>query len=135
MKVVVAPIDEFPPGSRRIVTVGKREIGVFRVAERFYAVRNRCPHQGAALCQGRLMPRLVSDEPGVVTQGDGPPVVVCPWHGWQFDAHTGEAFAPGDPRVRRFDVSVEPGTDLAAVVTFAEAFPVHVEGDYVVLET
>jgi nitrite reductase/ring-hydroxylating ferredoxin subunit len=78
---------------------------------------------------------LVSDEPGVVTQGDGPPVVVCPWHGWQFDAHTGEAFAPGDPRVRRFDVSVEPGTDLAAVVTFAEAFPVHVEGDYVVLET
>jgi uncharacterized protein len=32
MKVVVAPLAEFPPGGRRIVTVTGRSIGVFRVA-------------------------------------------------------------------------------------------------------
>ena len=135
MRVVVAPVDDFPPGTRRIVTVGNREIGVFRVGEQFYALRNRCPHQGGALCLGGILPRVISDKPGVVAYDDGPPLVICPWHGWQFDASTGEAFAPGDPRVRSFDVSVESGRDISGTVSFAETFPVHVEDDYVLLET
>jgi hypothetical protein len=31
MRVVVAPLKEFPPGERRIVQAGSRSIGVFRV--------------------------------------------------------------------------------------------------------
>jgi hypothetical protein len=31
MRVVVAPLREFPPGERRIVTAGSRSIGVFRI--------------------------------------------------------------------------------------------------------
>ena len=55
MRVVVAPLHSFPSGERRIVEVGGRSIGVFRVGESFYGIRNRCPHQGGPLCLGHLL--------------------------------------------------------------------------------
>jgi 3-phenylpropionate/trans-cinnamate dioxygenase ferredoxin subunit len=137
MRYVVARLDDFPPDTRRIVRVGGREIGVFRVDERFFAVRNRCPHQGGPLCIGRVFPRIVSDEPGRFRLDDGPPLLVCPWHGWQYDLATGQSYSPGDPRVRSYGVSVEPGSALAAAGPgpyVAETFPVSVEEDYVVLD-
>ncbi|MEU4227797.1 Rieske 2Fe-2S domain-containing protein [Nonomuraea sp. NPDC026600] len=138
MRVVVAPLSDFPAGSRRIVKVTSREIGVFRVDDSFYAVRNRCPHQGAELCLGHLRQKLISDAPGVVTVDDGAPLIVCPWHGWQWDAATGQAYAPGDPRVRSYGVSVEAGAELVKpegeeVRMVAETFSVSIEDDYVVL--
>ena len=36
----------------KLVTIEGREIGVFNVHGEFYALRNRCPHQGGALCKG-----------------------------------------------------------------------------------
>jgi len=44
VKVVVAPVAEFKPGERRIITIGGRSIGIFRIGDRFYGIRNRCPH-------------------------------------------------------------------------------------------
>ena len=140
---MVAPVQEFGPDTRRIVRVGGREIGVFRVADRFFAVRNRCPHQGGPLCVGRVFPRIVSDRPGEVRLDDErPPLLVCPWHGWQYDLATGESYAPGDPHVRAYDVSVEPGSTIAEGLEgegvrgpyVAETFPVYVEEDYVVVD-
>ena len=64
MRHVVAPLAEFRPGDRKIITVGGRSIGVFRVGDRFYGIRNRCPHQGGPLCQGRIAPWPVSNGPG-----------------------------------------------------------------------
>jgi nitrite reductase/ring-hydroxylating ferredoxin subunit len=142
VKFVVARLDEFPPGERRVVRAGGREIGVFRIEDRFFAVRNRCPHQGGPLCVGRVFPRVVSDVPGVFRLDEGPPLLVCPWHGWQYDMASGQSYVPGDPHVRSYDVTVEPGRviadQLAAAGTegpyVAETFPVYVEQDYVVLD-
>ena len=136
MRVVVARVDEFPVDSRRIVKVGGREIGVFRVAEdRFYALRNRCPHQGGPLCQGRYFPRIVSDVPGEVALADGPPLLVCPWHGWQYDMSNGQSYVPDDRRVGAYTVSVEPGRRIEERGPYVvETFPVRTEEEYVVLE-
>jgi nitrite reductase/ring-hydroxylating ferredoxin subunit len=139
MKLVVARVEDFPPGERRIVRVGGREIGVFRVEDRYFAVRNRCPHQGGPLCEGRAFPRIVSAAPGEFRlDGDAAPLIVCPWHGWGYDMATGQSYAPGDPHVRSYTVSVEPGSAVAAAVEgeryVAETFPVYVEEDYVVLD-
>ena len=38
MRIVVAKVADFPPGERRIVTEGRRSIGVFRIGDRFYAL-------------------------------------------------------------------------------------------------
>jgi nitrite reductase/ring-hydroxylating ferredoxin subunit len=134
MRFVVSRLEDFPPDTRRIVRVGGREIGVFRTAERFYAVRNRCPHQGGPLCAGNVRRRLLSREPGRVELADGTPLLVCPWHGWQYDLATGESFAPGDLNARSYPVSVEPGDELVQGEYVVETFPVRVEEEYIVLD-
>jgi 3-phenylpropionate/trans-cinnamate dioxygenase ferredoxin subunit len=132
-KFVVARVDEFDANTRRIVRVGGREIGVFRLdGDRFYAVRNRCPHQGGPLCVGRVVPRIFASGPGVVEVDEQAPLLVCPWHGWQYDMASGEAYAPGDPGVKSYNVTVEPGSAVAPFV--AETFPVYVEEEYVVVD-
>ena len=48
---VVATVEEIPPGQRKIVEVAGRSIGIFNVSGEFFALRNRCPHQGGPLCR------------------------------------------------------------------------------------
>ncbi|HEY7968010.1 MAG TPA: Rieske 2Fe-2S domain-containing protein [Solirubrobacteraceae bacterium] len=134
MKVVVAPLEDFPPDTRKLVRVGGREIGVFRVGDSFYAVRNRCPHQGAPLCIGRVFSRIVSAQPGEFELAGGPPLLVCPWHGWQYDVATGQSYSPGDPRVKSYGVSVESGSELVEGPYVVETYSVTVSEQYVVLE-
>jgi nitrite reductase/ring-hydroxylating ferredoxin subunit len=159
MKVVVSRLEDFPPGERKIVKAGSRSIGVFNVDGEFFAIRNRCPHQGGPLCIGRLSSWAVATAPGKVTM-DGPPrLVACPWHGWEYDLETGQSFmGPGETRVKAYDVSVVGGGSLEEGVRqaepeparlsaaarasgrepgpyVAETFRVYVEEDYVVVET
>ena len=143
MKVIVAPVSEFPPGARRIVDVGGRSIGVFHVGERFFGIRNRCPHQGGPLCQGHILGDVVADGPGSARVSDELLRIACPWHGWEYDLDTGQSFMGGSqPRVRSYGVRLEPGRVLAAEAKAglvpgpyqAETFPVRVEDDYVVME-
>ena len=80
-----------------------------------------------------MFPRIVSEQPGTFRLDDGRPLLVCPWHGWQYDMATGQAYAPGDPHMRSYEVTVEPGRaiaaelDVAAGRYVAETFPVYVE--------
>ncbi len=41
-----------------------REIGVFNIGGEYFALLNRCPHQGGALCKGTLIGLVTSHEPG-----------------------------------------------------------------------
>jgi 3-phenylpropionate/trans-cinnamate dioxygenase ferredoxin subunit len=146
MRHVVCPVGELPAGERRIVTIGKRSIGVFNVGDRFYAVRNRCPHQGGPLCVGHILGNAVADVPGVAAVSNNPLRIACPWHGWEYDLATGQSFlGPSDPGVKSYGVGLEPGGALVAEVKdqqvklvpgpyTAETFEVRVEDDYVVLE-
>jgi predicted TIM-barrel fold metal-dependent hydrolase/nitrite reductase/ring-hydroxylating ferredoxin subunit len=102
MKVVVGKVSDFGNGDRRIIDVNGKSIGVFRIDDRFYAIRNRCPHQFGPLCLGTLAQRAVSDGPGDMRMDDGPPLIACPWHGWEYDLATGQSFmGPGDAGVGR----------------------------------
>jgi nitrite reductase/ring-hydroxylating ferredoxin subunit len=113
VRVVVARVADFKPGERRIVELGRRSIGVFRVGDRFYALNNHCPHQGGPLCLGRTSPWAVSSGPGDFRMETETALLACPWHGWEYDLETGQSFlGPGEAPVRSFDVSVEPGKDL-----------------------
>ena len=154
MRVVVSRLADFPPGDRKIVKAGARSIGVFRVEDRFFALRNRCPHQGGPLCEGRLSAWAVADAPGQVQMTGPPRLVACPWHGWEYDLETGQSFlGPGETRVKAYDVSVARGGTLDGDVRRAEVpegaraagrepgpyvgetFPVYVdEEDYVVVD-
>ena len=47
---VVGSVDEFPPGTHRVIPLGRVEVGVFNVNGDFYALPNVCPHQFGPLC-------------------------------------------------------------------------------------
>jgi len=155
MKVVVGKVSDFANGDRKIVDVNGKSIGIFRIDDRFYALRNRCPHQFGPLCLGTLAPRAISRGPGDVRLDSGPPLLACPWHGWEYDIATGQSFmGPGRGNVPAlaYDVSVLPGSELLGSELLAgegsepgpdgrvpgpyiaETLPVSVEQDYVVVE-
>jgi len=92
-RYIVAAVNEIPPGGRKIVTVAGRSIGVFNVAGEFFALRNRCPHQGGPLCEG-----WVEDK-----------AVTCPWHSWTFDLESGKMPLDDTSVLDVFDVRVEDG--------------------------
>ena len=125
--VVVARADEIEPGQRKLVTVGGRSIGVFNVAGEYFALRNRCPHQGGPLCEGTQFAPLRATAPGDYERGADGEIIRCPWHGWEFDVRTGRSwFDPLRTRVRSYPAGVR---ELEA-----ETFPARREGAYVVVE-
>lgn len=76
-----------------------RQISLFKVDDRVYAIDNRCPHEGYPLAVGSV-------EDAVVT---------CNWHNWKFRLRDGECLLGGD-HVRSYPTRLEDGhawVDLA----------------------
>jgi 3-phenylpropionate/trans-cinnamate dioxygenase ferredoxin subunit len=114
--------DELQPGSRKVVEIGGRSIGVFNVNNQFYAIRNSCPHRGAPLCRGVVTGLVTSPELYELEMERLGEIVRCPWHGWEFDLTTGRSvFNPHKMRVKSYDVSVEPE-------------PMDLQGDFVLVD-
>ena len=120
----ICPVEEIGEGERKIVQIGRRSIGIFNVKGQFYALKNRCPHQGAELCRGTVGGTMLpTDEPGRYTYALDGQVLRCPWHFWEFDITTGEMiFVPEPQRVKSYEVGVE-----AAETPQLETFEVAVE--------
>lgn len=132
---VVATVEEIAPGSCKIVTVRGREIGIFNIASEFYALINRCPHEGAALCKGHITGRMEADKPGDYRLTHMGEMLRCPWHSWEFDIRTGQSWCdPDHTFVRSYKVSVEPGEALVKGPYVAETVPVRVDGNYIVVD-
>jgi len=107
-KWVVGTVDEIPPGERKLVDVAGRSIGVFNVGGDYFALLNRCPHQGGPLCTGNTLGFLRSAGVGEFIYSRPGEVVRCPWHGWEYDLRTGQSwFDPARVIVRNYEVSVE----------------------------
>ena len=113
-----------------------REIGIFYVGDEFFALFNRCPHQGAPLVPGRhLRPAGIRPARRLTAWSRKGEMLRCPWHGWESDIRTGQSWCdPDSVLARTFHVSVEPGEALAKGPFMAETVPVRVEQNYVVVE-
>jgi 3-phenylpropionate/trans-cinnamate dioxygenase ferredoxin subunit len=134
-RYVVARADEIPPGERKLVSVRGRDVAVFNVAGEYFAVLDRCPHQGGSLCRGKLVGRVESDGPGRYRYQSRGEIVRCPWHGWEFDLRTGKSWC--DPQrtwVKSYPSNVEPGDRVVEGPYVAETFEITVDENYVVIE-
>lgn len=69
---------DVPPREGRSVQIGKREIAIFNLGDRFVAIDNRCPHKGGPLAEG-------------IVAGSA---VVCPLHAWKVNLETGTIARP-----------------------------------------
>jgi 3-phenylpropionate/trans-cinnamate dioxygenase ferredoxin subunit len=109
VKYVVASVDEIPPGQRKIVEVAGREVGVFNLGGEYFAVLNRCPHQGGPLCSGNTHGFLRPAGVGEFHYGRPGEILRCPWHGWEFDLRDGRSVVdPEGTRVRTYLVEAYP---------------------------
>lgn len=103
----VCEVDELPPGSSRIVSVGRLSIGIYNVDGRLFALKNVCPHRGAPLCTGQWGGTMLPSEPNEYRYGREGLVLRCPWHHWEYDLATGQSLVdPERYRVKAYPVRV-----------------------------
>ncbi|WP_043363806.1 Rieske (2Fe-2S) protein [Belnapia sp. F-4-1] len=134
-RIVVAPVGEIPAGGQKLVEAEGKRIVVFNLGGEFYALSDRCPHQGGSLCAGLVSGHVDSPEPGVYRYARRGEMVRCPWHYWEFDIRTGKSwFDPKRVQVRQFPAQVTSGAALVEGPYVAETFAVRVEDEYVVVE-
>ena len=105
----IGTLADFPVGSHQVVKAGRIEVGVFNVGGSLYALPNICPHQAGPLCDGPVTGEWrCSAATGWLTdfarRGE---VVVCPWHGIEFDIATGVSLATSKLRVRPYQVVID----------------------------
>ena len=94
--VDVAPVDELPPGSVKIVRAGQVAVGVYNLDGKYYAIEDRCSHDDGPLAEGEFDPEER--------------VVICPRHGSKFDICSGRPLSlPAYEPVETFPVVVEDG--------------------------
>jgi 3-phenylpropionate/trans-cinnamate dioxygenase ferredoxin component len=92
----ICPIDELPPGGRRIVAWEDLEIGVVNCGGEIFAIEDRCSHDDGDLLEGD------------VDADDC--TVECPRHGSVFDLRTGKPLTlPAYVPVDTFPVTVDGG--------------------------
>lgn len=134
-KYTVAKVEDIPVGTRKLVMAGGRPIAIFNIKGEYFGLLNRCPHQGASLCHGRLTGLVESREPGTYKVTRAGEILRCPWHGWEFDVRTGQSWCePDKTKVRTYRTGIEAGSELVKGPYKAETFPISVEEEYVVVE-
>lgn len=98
--VRVAKTNELEPGQGRLVEAKGKQIALFDVDGKFFAVDNTCTHRGGPLAEGEVSGHKVT----------------CPYHGATFDIRTGEVLGPPAQRtVACYGVRVT-GTDIEVEV-------------------
>lgn len=94
--VKVGQVSDFPPSSLKKVQVAGEDVLVANVGGKIYAITATCTHRGGPLDEGEL---------------DGT-VVICPWHGGQFDVTTGKVVSPPPMKDESsFEVQIQ-GSDV-----------------------
>jgi nitrite reductase/ring-hydroxylating ferredoxin subunit len=89
---------EISPGQAKVVRVEDKQIAVFRIGEdKYYAIDNRCPHEGYPLVQGTLTNASGANSDCLLT---------CDWHNWKFNLADGHCLRGGED-VRSYPVKIE----------------------------
>ena len=92
----VAPEDEFPPGSVKIVRSGSLVVGVYNCNGGLYAIEDRCSHDDGPLCEGDWDTDTCT--------------VICPRHGSAFELASGRPLSlPAYEPVETFPVQIVDG--------------------------
>lgn len=106
---IVGRVEELPPGSVRIVPLGRYGIGVFNVRGTYYALHNYCPHFGAPICLGDVSGTTESEGPYHLRWVRDGEILRCPWHGWEVDIASGKTVTAPTKAVKTYPVLVEDG--------------------------
>ena len=88
--VLVGEANKIPSDRAKVVNHNGQSIAVFKYDNKLSAVYNYCKHQGGPLGEGKIL--------------DG--CITCPWHGFQYLPHNGQAPAPFNEKIATFDLKL-----------------------------
>jgi nitrite reductase/ring-hydroxylating ferredoxin subunit len=117
---IVADADDLGEGERLLIELKGRPIGIFNVDGEYRAYANWCAHQGGPVCEGALTGEQAAtfDRETLETElewtRDGE-MLVCPWHGWQYDLVSGECPSRPGRQLPEYPVSIEDGKIVVRV--------------------
>ncbi len=100
---------ELKSGERKIVEVNGRSIGIFNVNGDYYAMHNRCPHMGGALCAGPVTGTTLTTSKIEFEYGRKDEIVRCGWHDWEFDIKSGACLVNKRMRAKTYTIIQENG--------------------------
>lgn len=105
----IGAVNDFVQGKPKRVEVNGRALVVVREQDEFYALHDTCPHQGASLSKGHVSGTTLYCKPGEsIPYGSDGQILVCPWHGYEYNLRTGcSIFDPETIRVRSYLLHVE----------------------------
>ena len=92
----VGTVSDFSAGSFRKVVVSGVPILIVNVDGKLYAMSDSCTHRGAPLSDGEL----------------DHDVVICPWHGGQFNIVTGQVISPPPMKIFQCSMFRSRGADV-----------------------
>ena len=75
-QIKVCTTDELLSGQAKCIQINRKEIAVFNVTGKFFAIDNLCIHAGAPLNDGHLDTENCQ--------------ITCSWHSWSYDLATGK---------------------------------------------
>lgn len=116
---VLCAVDDIAPGEVKGFRAGGRRVAAARLDDgSFRVVADICPHQAAKMSDGSIERMWVSDEPGRREQSEERNVLLCPWHGFEFDLESGgDPCVPGRPdlRLKTYPVEVAGGEVIVRI--------------------
>jgi nitrite reductase/ring-hydroxylating ferredoxin subunit len=93
-------IEDVDEGKGRKFVVEGKNIGLFKVEGKYYAIDDDCTHEGASLSDGIMNGKCVT----------------CPLHAWKFDVTNGKCDVfDSAPDAKTYDVVTESGEILVYI--------------------
>lgn len=80
------------PGSTKLLIVHERRICLARIEDEFYAVEDKCSHNGESLSKGAI--NYLGE-------------VVCPWHGYRFQLRSGRESAERSRDLETYPIKID----------------------------
>ena len=96
----VAKISDLPENRVMTATAGTQQVCLVNYNGKISALDNRCPHQGGPLGEGQIENEWV----------------ICPWHAYEYDPHTGKAPEGFEDCVRPFPLELREGDIYVAII-------------------
>jgi len=72
-----------------IQQLDNRTVGATLLQGKPVVVLNFCPHAGAPICQGKIVPLQYTNEEQQLQFDAEHLLLRCPWHGWEFSLKSG----------------------------------------------
>jgi nitrite reductase/ring-hydroxylating ferredoxin subunit len=107
--IELCAVGEARDGAVTSARAGRTRLAVVNVGGAITVFLAGCPHHGGPLDLGKLKPRISGSIPGERTLDRDHPVLVCPWHNYEFDPGTGCSLFDERLRLRAIPHEIQDG--------------------------